>query len=348
MFNETLYRSMNERIQPEAALVLRVQAAAQSRVRGAKPRMRTLRRAAIAAALALALLFAAPALAAGLPSIYNLMYAVSPTIAQFFVPVQEACEDNGVRMEVVAASVHGSTAEVYLTMRDLTGERIDETTDLYDSWEIRIPFDASGSCSRVAYDAETRTVTFLAQLTAWDGRKIPGDKMTFSVGCFISGKRESLAVPLALDWSNAQAEPRTQRVEFSGYSGLDNGEDIPDGGSVLLPGETLCTPCEGFSVSAMGYIDGKLHIQLYIPGRGELDDHAFLYTLTPDGARTNLDILYFGWYDRATGERADYVDYVLDVSPEALQGCALYGDFYAAASRTDGDWRVTFPLPSAN
>ena len=75
---------------------------------------------AAAACLCLICGLAIPAMAAFSPSFYELLYAVTPATAQFFKPVQRSCEDNGIRMEVTAAYIHENTAEIYLSMQDLT------------------------------------------------------------------------------------------------------------------------------------------------------------------------------------------------------------------------------------
>ena len=47
------------------------------------------------------------------------------------------------------------------------------------------------------------------------------------------------------------------------------------------------------------------------------------------------------------GVRLDYQEFVFDISPEDLGNYALYGDFYTASARIDGNWRITFPLENA-
>ena len=44
------------------------------------------------------------------------------------------------------------------------------------------------------------------------------------------------------------------------------------------------------------------------------------------------------------GERVDYCEEVFEIPQEELAGYALYGDFVTAGRKTDGNWRVTFPL----
>ena len=143
----------------------------------------------LAACLCLVCVLAVPAMAAFSPAFYELLYAVTPATAQFFKPVQRSCEDNGIRMEVTAAYIHENTAEIYLSLEDLTGTSFDETVDLFDSYRLHTPFDCTGHCQLASYDPDTHTATFLVTLEQWDRQSIEGEKLTFSVQKLLSGKK---------------------------------------------------------------------------------------------------------------------------------------------------------------
>lgn len=102
------YRKMNEKIRPSEDMRERVMEKACPR------RPARFRVAVVAAILALAVM-AIPAAA-----------QVSLELATRFRPVMESCTVDGIKMEVVAASVHGATAEVYIAFEDLQEDRIDE------------------------------------------------------------------------------------------------------------------------------------------------------------------------------------------------------------------------------
>lgn len=102
------YRKMNEKIRPSEDIRERVMEKACPR------RPARFRVAVVAAILALAVM-AIPAAA-----------QVSLELATRFRPVMESCTVDGIKMEVVAASVHGATAEVYIAFEDLQEDRIDE------------------------------------------------------------------------------------------------------------------------------------------------------------------------------------------------------------------------------
>ena len=71
------------------------------------------RRIAIAACLCLCLCGTVPILAfAGNDFAHELLYSISPSIAQKLKPINVSCEDNGIEMTVVAAEVNGEKTTI--------------------------------------------------------------------------------------------------------------------------------------------------------------------------------------------------------------------------------------------
>ena len=166
--------------------------------------------------------------------------------------------------------------------------------------------------------------------------------MTFSLGCFLTGKQtlEGAAVPLVLTDHTAEAE--TVEGFFRGGGGKNL--ELVDAISMLRPGEALAEPAPGLPVTAAGYADGLFHVQLCQGDAGELDNHGFLWLENREGERLNY-LCSAGFADlREDGVRLDYEEFVFDVPPEDLVDYTLHGDFYTAAARIDGNWRITFPL----
>ena len=88
-----------------------------------------------AACFCLCFCFSVPALAAtGIDPAYEMLYSISPYIAQKLKPVNESCIDNGIEMKVVAAEIYNEKAEILISLRDTIDSRIDNTTDLSDSY----------------------------------------------------------------------------------------------------------------------------------------------------------------------------------------------------------------------
>ncbi|MDO4315570.1 MAG: DUF4179 domain-containing protein [Oscillospiraceae bacterium] len=348
MFSET-YRKMNDAVVPSPALI-------EQTLAKAKRRRFPLRRiAAIAAAAALCA--ATPALAAQTELGYQALYLIAPAAAQFFQPVQRSCTDNGVIMEVAAVRVEGSAAQAYIT---LTGDTVDGTTDLFDSYDFHLPFDQIGHCERVGYDEATHTATFLCTTETMDGSPIPtGGKMTFSVRRFLSGREEveDLAVDLRLadyareaetapSWSYPSEKTDGAFCRTGGSYSAEEDEALYQTAPILLPGEALAEPVPGLSVTAAGWADGLLHIQLCRGNAARLDNHGWLWLEDAGGNRVEprCSIGFHNDAETETDGRLDYTDFLFDVSPAELSKYTLHGDFYTASTRTEGRWRVTFPL----
>jgi hypothetical protein len=165
---------------------------------------------ALVASLAVCFTLAVPAMAAADVQVaYEILYAVSPKIAQELKPVRMSCEDDGIKMEVISAYINGDKAEIYISMQDMTDDRIDETTDLFDSYSINRPFSSSGTCERISYDEETNIATFLISITQWGQKEIGGEKITFTVDKFLSNKREYHDKIPQIDLSTVNLFPQT-------------------------------------------------------------------------------------------------------------------------------------------
>ncbi len=334
---------MNRDLLTDAMDGVRDEYIAEAAMPPAKKPVRLRRAVVIALAAALCLMLALPALAANDAS-YELMYALAPALAQRLKPVQLSCEDGGIEMEIVAAAAEGDTAEAYIALRDLTGNRIDETTDLFDSWSFHTPFDSSGTCELESYDEATRTALFYVRMSTMSGEDIrPEDgKITFSVRRFLSHKKAAEGVDLSPVISAMPDTPETQtEMQLRGGGGPGNGFSetlIP----CLVPAdEPLLIPADGAAVTGAGYVDGRLHIQVYYEDILHTDNHGFVYYIGADGETVYSDLSLSLWDEAQTGS---YEEYIFDLPAEALDNVAFYGDFYTCCHLTEGNWQVTFPL----
>lgn len=339
------YNAMQRDVRPDAPLLQRTRAAAQK----APARPRRLRPlialAAVLVCLALTVpAFAMPALAAD-PNGYALLYSISPAAAQFFKPVNRSDEDNGIRLTVDSVYLHSDTVEVYVALQDLTGDRLDETTDLFDSYRINRGFDCSATCSLAGYDAQTRTARFLISITSFDGQDIEGDKLTFSLNRLLTGKTETEGAVTGLDLAAVQAEPATQQVTRRGGSGIaaEAGGSTAETRTALVPTGTLAAPAPGVAITAVGYVDGLLHIQVLYENILETDNHGQLWL---DNGVEKLECLGSLSFFAENGSDS-YEDYYFDVTPAQLADCTLYGSFVTADTLIEGNWEITFPLTEA-
>ncbi|MGF7059570.1 hypothetical protein [Brassicibacter mesophilus] len=347
MFREK-YHHMNEQISPSPKIISDVIYSSNTERTNKKNNKSMFRRPVAILAMLMVFVFTTiPVLAAAVPTVYELMYFVSPSIAQFFMPVQKSCEDNGIKMEVVSAYIHDDTAEIYITMQDLTENRIDETTDLYDSYSIHRPFDSSATCQRVGYDDATKTVTFLITITEWGNNKIVGDKITFSVREFLSNKHEYNDVFIAVDLSSLENTPLAKNTGIIGGGGINFEKYFPDNANsikVLVPSEPMDFPIEGIDFTGIGYVNGMLHIQTSVTNPLTNDNHGFIFLKDKSGNEIQCDYSVSFTETSDSGERVDYSEYVFDIPQAEISEYHLQGDFVTSGLFTQGNWQVTFPL----
>ncbi len=299
-----------------------------------KRRSRVRRIGVVLAVFAACILTITPALAAEIPQVYAVLYAVLPETAQFFKPLKMSDTDQNIEIKVESAYIHGEKADAVVSVRDLTQDRLSEKIDFDDSYDIHTGFDSVGTCNQIDYDPATKTATFLVETSSMRPNDvIVGKKLTISFQTLLSGKIERLAHPIPIDWSTIPDTVQTVQPE-------------PYNETVLVTGETQVAIFDGFMITGIGYVDGKLHIQLYTPRRNTFDDHASLYLKSGEGEPLAGRMFYRGGYngDPVQDREADYIDYVFDVKQEELPKYKLFGDFYGYQTRVDGNWSITFPL----
>ncbi len=298
-----------------------------------------LRRAiALAAAAVLCAALSISALAAAdIGQAYDLLYSVSPAMAQSLKPVRMSCEDNGVRMYVESAGVDGSQATVLVSLRDMESDRVDATTDLFDSYSIRKSFDSSASCEMIRYDEDTQTASYQITITRLNDKDIRAGKVTFSVGCFLSGKEEHLVILPDEPIVNEQA----LLLENPPFRGGNGGTYESMAGDAVLAPQTIKTLTEGVQLTAVGFINGRLHVQIHYDDIRHTDNHGFVYSLDADGNRADCVANVSFWDAENSGS---YEEYVFNVGREEYEQYTICGSFTTASRLTEGNWQVTFPL----
>lgn len=339
-----IYQRMNEQTNPPPKLIEQTLTAIRPRTRGHR-----FVRPALALTIALILcLGGISALAVNDEAVYQFLYHLSPVLAQTLKPVREACEDQGIRMEVVSASLMDSSADIIVSLRDMTGDRLDGTIDLFDSYSINRPFDGSAGCSLLNYDATTRTAYFSIHIEEQNGSPIAGSKITFSISRLLGQKTEVLdrPIPIALD---DLAEAEQQRVRLSGW-GTDLDHGLMDAESsdyaVLVPQGTLCDLGGGMTVTAIGILEGRLHVQLAVIHNLDTDNHGGFTLQAADG--TVLEpVVSVGFNDvenRVVPERIDYTEDVFEIPVGGLDGYKLCADYWQSGMLIEGNWQVTFQM----
>ena len=288
------------------------------------------------------------ATAAGSLKAYEYLYKLDPALAEKMSPVAQSCVDQDIEMRVAGIYVHGDIVDVYVTMQDLTGSRLDGTADLFDSYSIHTNLDQWGGCTLVDFDEETCTATFLIKAGLYDN-KIEGKKMTFSVSRILSGKQEEWVDLKQINLSEVVSQKADYRLERKvqeliqspiehDYSGSGTGLPmllVPNEAQTFAPVET------GAKITAYGMVDGKLHVQVYYEDVNGRDDHGDIQLVDANGVyQLRSEVAYFRDKDRV----GRYEEYEFNVSAEELPKYQVIGYFSTGAKLYEGNWKITFPI----
>lgn len=332
---EKSYRTMNEHITPHPGLSRRV-------LERTVPRRRGYLRPAAALALVLVLMLSAPRALAN-PDIYQLLHSLSPETAARFAPVQESCEANGVRFQVVAASVHGKSAEIYLEMTDLGGGLIQEGS--YPEVSQIIGLENYGlSLKLLDYDPRTGCTTMMLDYETIDGDfadRFPWGKITLYLDRITTGTgaaeysmqllptgNETISIAMRrVNADGSLSDDGNEVYDLTGYSGAYSTMDVIE---LLSPGAAGQEIADGIWVTGIGFVGDRLHVQTR--------DAYEMYLTNAAG-----EIVRPEGFLSFAGENAAYTDYVFKVDPQALEAYTLVirVEDYAV---TEGPWRITFDL----
>ena len=318
---------------------------------------------ALAAALAVLLLCAVPVAAAPVSKpAYELLYAVAPGLAQRMKPVRRSDVKEGIQMEVISAEIKGDTAVMLVAFKDLEGDRIDGTTDLFDSYLLRTPYDTSGTCRMEGYDPQTGVAVYTVTQQNMGGKPYQGKKATFSVHELLLNKanRDDLTLPLALS-SVTRAPEMTADVEYRGGSYADTPgiEDRISAHAMRQLGSVMAadpaqeqTVTDGVTLTAAGYTDGCLRVQIRYTDIRATDNHGFLWLENAAGDKIQPVLSESFWteghLDNGTGNNDSLEEYLFEIPEEALAAYTVHGDFTTANNGPlVGDWEITFPMEMA-
>ncbi|ADU29227.1 DUF4179 domain-containing protein [Evansella cellulosilytica] len=309
-----------------------------------KPKRRKLKKVVLSVGVSTAILFSTGVVAAFIPSFNNLIFHVSPDVALMLQPVEESSESNGIRAEVVGAMSDNEMAVIYITLQDVTGDRIDETLDLYD-------YSMTGARmfthEIISFDEVTNSA--ILRIVA-GGKELNDNKVNLRISSFLSDK-ETYEVSV-----NANLSEFTRKYPDTIPLDMNN---IPGGGGtlfyqlrkeetvqVLKPNQnTISLPEIDFMhISNIGMIDDRLHIQVNWTENG-MDDHGYFYFTDNNGKEVRPSNIYFGTDDNGqTNYGRDFTEYIFRTNNIDLENDHLIGHFVSSEKYTTGNWSTTFRM----
>lgn len=328
------YNSMNEQINPRAALNAEVLNQAMPR------RVRKFRPAAALAALLVVAMMAVPVMAAAMPWILEY---ITPMLGRELESVRRSDTNNGITMEVVAAAVKDNQAELVIRIE---GESLKNPVGVAPSLVTNRDGLASSEYGAI-YDyegvAEDRANGIYFYQILMNYRKgtsleeILDGEMTVTLDhIWLSGSEyDSVRIPVTpVDAGQLTTVKMAELKEYGFNSfGCENIQECRNGCTmeheVILPGEEMVYPVtEEMGVSCITFIDGKLHVQMKMTTGSTYQAHAFCAPYLVDGEGKKIGTLRgyrFAQDDFTT--QVCYSEYVFEAAPEEMENYTIRLDY---------------------
>lgn len=308
-----------------------------------RPKKRKVKIAVILAAAALAITVPLPAMAAAdNEKAYDILYGVSPAIAQTLKPVHDSSTDNGITFEVLSTGMTDYSAFAYLALHDNEGDRIRNKT-LVNNLEYHLGIlddKLIGSCEYIGYDEENQRALLLMSIVGMDAEKpdIEGKKVTLTIHMIESGIERQEVNWEHLDYSGITRTPEWgEDVQWNMFS---NGDDA-QGTLLEIQPDYVQDVNSALRLNAIAYQDGFLYLQGISPNALNHLQYCDLLISSenewfPKHSAPFCGSIYEG-NDLIHQWRVKYPEEKLnDIS---LHFYTEYGD-----EPIRGTWRVTFPF----
>ncbi|OAB44831.1 hypothetical protein [Paenibacillus glacialis] len=308
----------------------------------------------IAMVATISLLLVTSAAGMGVIDLSFLSKFIEKDMVRFLQPVSQVSEDQGIKMETLAAVSDDEMAAIYFNMTDLTGNRIDDKLDIYD-------YSAKGvtthNAQLIHYDEATKTATM--RMLVNGGKKLNGNKITVRIDSFLSGAMTEKEYNPGFDlYSLLNDKPASgttflnrQKDDISGLGGEGIEEIWEQEEIAVLEKDKIHMSLPGMDwqyISNIGFVDGKLHIQVNPESDMGRFNHGYFYFTDLNGNRQDIarySISYGAYEIDQVGMGGDYIEYVYDIADiSQLKDLKLRGYFTTYTDYFQGKWKTSFVM----
>lgn len=313
-------------------------------------------------AVLLLMTFTVVAAAATISGFKYLLTIIGEENAALITPVEISDEDQGIRMEVVAAGRFDNMLKVYVTFQDLIGERLGDDAKPREYNLTGIGKEKIGGMSSIGwklmdYDEKNNKATMLFELAG--SSKLEGEDLTLKINKILYNTRKVWDYKVEKNISEVERNPA---VYFADVKHLLSGSlgrryiygfeaDKIFGGLDEIPvlreqKEAIVFPqTDTFKISAIGIIDGRLHIQVWKDKNADESSYVHVSLRNAAGEYKNEDSYFsFDIEDGAvTGETDNpaYGEYVFDIDENKLGEYELRA-FISESDVINGNWEIKF------
>lgn len=319
------------------------------------------------AAIVMSLMFVVSVTAAAVGNFDWFIERFNPSFGQIIEPVEAQIDDQGIRMEVIGAQKYDNQAIVYLSLQDITGQnRLTEQTNFMDGFSVKMyesderVSSASWEQKMLYFNEDTNTVYYEFNVTA-DPNSPLADPLVIGGSRIYFDEKAYTEAPMSLVLTGNEG-PETRSIEQEQIWG---GMNLPDDRSplkdILVPGNFANMPHgeKDQWVSAIGVMNGKLHVQIGRIFNKEFGSSDANLTLKgPDGNFENSDYSVVFLTDEednvldaedygSDDVQYKYEEFVFTIKSEELSKYALCytGSF---TSGVEGNWKVAANLSNTN
>lgn len=323
-----------------------------------------------ATASILLMIFTVGAAAATISGFKYLLFIIGEENAAVITPVEISDEDHGIKMEVVAAGRFDNILRVYVTLHDMTGERLGDDVRIKDysitgiekpKIDERVGFSTSSGFERIDYDKENRKATFLYERNS--DTKLVGEELTLKINKILYNTKVYSEYKVAeADLLKTDRNPeifyaKTNQFLFAYNIGVPGGsfQDYKDEDTVPVLKEQenkINFPqTESLKVCATGIIEGKLHVQIWKDRSSSKNTDYNIYLIDPENLDQSKRYINsegtFGFDLDENGdittetEFASYTEYVYDIDEDRLGEYELLA-YINESDVINGNWEVNF------
>ena len=288
------------------------------------------------------------ALGAAVPSVQNWIFRVSPEVAGLLYPIEESCEKEGIRLSVVAGINDEHNADIYFTLQDMEGKgRTSDKADLMDSAGIN--GSSISGVEFINYEEETQTAFYVLHESGNFAKRTNVfriNEIMFNKHIFEWFQTEINLADLA------GKKPETEDLcayEYGG--GSSEGTDA----SILLPDVmnlSLGEEIDFMTISNIGMVDGKLHIQT--KWDKSFDNHGEFWLLEKGKEPEEYSdaVPHNNYYFRTeedlentgNGYFSNHIEFVYDIGIEELENYVLWARIVKDGQIVKGGWQVSFSM----
>lgn len=286
-----------------------------------------------------------PVLAAHIPAVYRMLERYVPDMADYIVPEEPECADQGIIMRVEGIQLKGKHAEIVVSFSNQEGyHHIKGKVDMYDSYGL-VSYKGVGTiggCFFLNYDATEEKAYFRIDMTA--DQDFDREKLSFHVGELLTtmGREEK-----DVDLSEILYDVPMKKVESRGGGGDLQSvyeEEAPMGYVQVLDGlPAVECAADDFTLTGIAYKDGVLRVQMCMGDNTHADRHVQLFLTDAEGNECH-EHESVSWFEDVEETRYTFYEYGFLIEEKEFENVEMYGIFYNAEESVKGDWTVTFRL----